>query len=213
MFAVGYIELGKGFEAVAARDFNRSFANAQEPFLVWTETPTGGTPNFLTGAGGWLQTAFFGYSGLRIGDTNLTLSPSAPELTGAIGLRGVAYFGCRLDLAVDFSAGSLTVTVQAAPSAAEVDAAGVPPSADPLALAPRLPLSHRSQRGQVVLGAGRRVVAARALELVDAAGAVHALAPGVPVSLPLQAVTVRAAAAAPTSSAAPAGAAMTRGDP
>ena len=89
MFAVGYIELGKGFEAVAARDFNRSFANAQEPFLVWTETPTGGTPNFLTGAGGWLQTAFFGYSGLRIGDTNLTLSPSAPELTGAIGLRAV----------------------------------------------------------------------------------------------------------------------------
>ena len=48
MFATGYIELGAGFEAVAARDFNRSFANAQEPFLVWTETPTGGTPNFLT---------------------------------------------------------------------------------------------------------------------------------------------------------------------
>jgi hypothetical protein len=32
----------------------------QAPFLVWTETPSGGTPNFLTGAGGFLQTAYFG---------------------------------------------------------------------------------------------------------------------------------------------------------
>ena len=51
MFAVGFIELGKGWEAQAAANFNRSFANAQPPFLVWTETPGGGTPNFLTGAG------------------------------------------------------------------------------------------------------------------------------------------------------------------
>ena len=77
MFAVGYIELGPQFAAQAASNFNRSFANAQvtwrglaccsmlfvalllypvqPPFDVWTETPTGGTPNFLTGAGGFLQ--------------------------------------------------------------------------------------------------------------------------------------------------------------
>lgn len=66
----------------------------QPPFDVWTETPTGGTPNFLTGAGGFLQvwereeavplypchaciallqTAFSGYTGLRTNDTALTL--------------------------------------------------------------------------------------------------------------------------------------------
>lgn len=44
VFAVGLIELGAGFEAAAAANFNRSFANAQPPFDVWTETPTGGTP-------------------------------------------------------------------------------------------------------------------------------------------------------------------------
>ena len=61
-----------------------------------------------------------------------------------------------------------------------------------IALAPRLPLSRHSQRGQVVLGAGRHVVPARALELVDAAGAVHALTPGISVAVKLQRVTIRA---------------------
>jgi len=59
MFAVSYLELGPSFIDLARSNFNRSFANAQSPFLVWTETPSGGTPNFLTGAGGFLQTGMF----------------------------------------------------------------------------------------------------------------------------------------------------------
>jgi hypothetical protein len=47
MMAAGYIAVGPP-SAVTASLFNRSFANAQPPFAVWTETPTGGTPNFLT---------------------------------------------------------------------------------------------------------------------------------------------------------------------
>lgn len=46
MHAVGYLELDE--PGKVAVNFNRSFANAQPPFLVWTETPTGGTTNFLT---------------------------------------------------------------------------------------------------------------------------------------------------------------------
>jgi hypothetical protein len=49
MQAIGYVELGD-FD-LAASNFNRSFANQQPPFMVWTETPSGGTPNFITGAG------------------------------------------------------------------------------------------------------------------------------------------------------------------
>jgi hypothetical protein len=49
MHSVGFVELGD--LANGATNFNRSYANQQQPFLVWTETPTGGTPNFLTGAG------------------------------------------------------------------------------------------------------------------------------------------------------------------
>lgn len=191
MFSVGYIELGAGFEALAASNYNRSFANAQEPFLVWTETPSGGTPNFLTGAGGWLQAAFFGYTGLRIGDANMTISPSTPELTSTLSLRGVSYLGNRLDIRVDYSASTISVAIQAPPPPSPIDAAGAPPSLDPLALAPLFPASRRSQRGRVVLGAGRHVVVKRTLELVDAAGTSHALAPGAPVSVALQDVTVR----------------------
>ena len=58
MHAVAWLELGEQ-EQVASL-FNRSFGNAQLPFLVWTETPTGGTTNFLTGVGGFLQTVMFG---------------------------------------------------------------------------------------------------------------------------------------------------------
>ena len=191
MFAIGYIELGAGFEAIAASNYNRSFANAQEPFLVWTETPGGGTPNFLTGAGGWLQAAFFGYTGLRISDSNLTLSPATPELTSKLGLRGISYLGNRLDVRVDYSVKTIEVTVQALPPPSPIDAAGADSSVDPLALAPLYPASRRSQRGRVVLGAGRHVIVQRELELVDAAGAPHSLVPGVPISLALQAVTVR----------------------
>jgi len=36
MFAVGYIDLGAGYEHLAAANFNRSFANAQPPFDVST---------------------------------------------------------------------------------------------------------------------------------------------------------------------------------
>ncbi|RYG51818.1 hypothetical protein EON67_02580 [archaeon] len=46
MFAAGYATLGE--LDMAAAFFNRSFANAQAPFDVWTETPTGGCANFLT---------------------------------------------------------------------------------------------------------------------------------------------------------------------
>ena len=61
---VGHLQLDGNTPAAAAL-FNRSFANVQPPFAVWTETPTGGATNFLTGAGGFLQAAMMGYPGLR----------------------------------------------------------------------------------------------------------------------------------------------------
>lgn len=202
MFAVGYIELGAGYEALAAANFNRSYANAQPPFLVWTETPSGGTPNFLTGAGGFLQTAFFGYTGLRINDTALTLNPALPEVTSKIGLRGIAYLGNRVDLRYDGAA--LVVTVQLpGPSPAPLAKREYAPACaaaggehrgciTPLGRAgvPAQPLSQRAQHGRVVLGGGVHVVVPQPLVLVDAAGAQHALTPGAPLQLPLQRVTI-----------------------
>jgi protein-glucosylgalactosylhydroxylysine glucosidase len=47
---------------------------------VWTETPTGGATNFITGAGGFVQAVLFGFPGARLGlDTaSVDLLLSAP---------------------------------------------------------------------------------------------------------------------------------------
>ena len=177
----GYIELGKGYESLAAANFNRSFANAQQPFLVWTETPGGGTPNFLTGAGGFLQTAFQGYTGLRIGDDSLTFSPVLPPGSTTLALRGVAYLGNRLNVRYD----SATITVELQGSVEGKTRLPEPPPC-PLCMSPAsLPRALRSQWGRVVMDAGH-VVAPKPLLVIDASGAVHQL----PCQLALQNITI-----------------------
>ena len=189
VFAVGLIELGAGFEAAAASNFNRSFANAQPPFGVWLETPTGGTIGFNTGAGGFLQTAFNGYTGLRVNSSGAFFRPALGEGMGTLGLRGMAYLGNRLN--VDYNAATVAVEVVAAAAAAaggardELAALGLLPP-HPLSLLPREPLAQRSQRARVRL-AGGHVQPQLPLALVDAAGAAHALLPGQPLVLPRQA--------------------------
>ena len=59
MYAVAWLELGQPSQA--AELFNRSYANIKTPFNVWTETPTGGAVNFITGAGGFMQGIINGY--------------------------------------------------------------------------------------------------------------------------------------------------------
>ena len=65
MFAIGHWDVGDVDEAQSL--FNRSYANVQEPYGVWTETPSGGTTNFITGAGGFLQGVINGLAGVRLG--------------------------------------------------------------------------------------------------------------------------------------------------
>ena len=98
-FAINYFSLGD-FESSKSY-FTRGFANVQAPFNVWTETPTGGTVNFLTGAGGFLQSLVFGTSGLRIQDDgSLTFKAPPPQSTGTnatmISLHSFHYLGARL---------------------------------------------------------------------------------------------------------------------
>ena len=81
------------------------------PELRRMETPSGGTPNFLTGAGGFIQLAYSGYPGLRVNDTHMSLKPSLPSGLTSVKLRGIAYKGWRLDVAYD-STGSVSVTLR-----------------------------------------------------------------------------------------------------
>ena len=61
-----------------------------------------------------------------------------------------------------------------------------------LSLAPASTLAVRSQLGRVTLDSGAKEVRVQPLQVVDAAGGVHALLPGVQLQLPLQSLRIMA---------------------
>lgn len=113
MHAIGFLELHEMDKA--STFLNQSMQTTLEsPFRQWIETTSGGAPQFLTGAGGFLQSLIFGYPGLRINDTALTFSsPALIEGTTSMKLRGLAYLGNRVD--VTYDASSITFSLQSPP--------------------------------------------------------------------------------------------------
>lgn len=102
MFAINWFDAGNYNRS--ARLFRRGYGNVRPPFNVWTEYPrdkgdTGAT-NFITGAGGFLQSVVFGTSGMRIGRSGLVFDPPPPSATGTEAKRFVVhslhYLGSRL---------------------------------------------------------------------------------------------------------------------
>jgi trehalose/maltose hydrolase-like predicted phosphorylase len=128
MHMIGYKDLQMLPEA--AQFFNRSFQdNMHAPFNVWSETPQGNAGNFITGAGGFLQTMVQGYPGLRITDQAIEMTyPVCPEGVTGVKLRNVGYLGSSLTLSYTCNA----ATTAACPSVAntielQVNAAGKVP--------------------------------------------------------------------------------------
>ncbi|XP_039732874.1 protein-glucosylgalactosylhydroxylysine glucosidase isoform X5 [Pteropus medius] len=110
MFAVGWMELQEPSRAWDLLE--RSFANITEPFKVWTENSDGsGAVNFLTGMGGFLQAALFGFTGFRITGAGVTFDPMCPAGVTGVSVSGISYQGNKLDFS--FSAGLVTVKVRA----------------------------------------------------------------------------------------------------
>lgn len=109
MFSVGWMELK---DARRAGDLlGRSFANITEPFKVWTENADGsGAVNFLTGMGGFLQAALFGFTGFRITRAGVTFDPMCPAGVSGVRVSGICYQGHKLDFS--FSEGAVTVEVR-----------------------------------------------------------------------------------------------------
>jgi trehalose/maltose hydrolase-like predicted phosphorylase len=108
MFAVGWLEAAEYDRADKA--FRRGYANIKPPFAVWTETPSGGTVNFITGAGGFLQSVVFGYGGLRLREDRLDVHPP-PLPSGAtkLTLNGLHYRGNKLKLEITSTRWSIQV--------------------------------------------------------------------------------------------------------
>ena len=112
MTAVGYIDLQQ--YDTAESYFVQGYANAQSPFQVWTETPTGGTVNFITGCGGFLQSVLFGYPTLRLHDEFIAFEkPILPQNVTAITLRNMDYRGGQLNIRYDDQRMTFTLNEEA----------------------------------------------------------------------------------------------------
>jgi trehalose/maltose hydrolase-like predicted phosphorylase len=90
----------------AAHFFRVAYNTTSPPFYEWHEgfgqegSSAQGAPNFVTGAGGWLQTVVNGFGGLRWERPGvLTLHDPQPLPNSTkLRLRGVSFLGARLDI-------------------------------------------------------------------------------------------------------------------
>ena len=156
MMMVG--EYATGNATAGKAHFARSYANARGPFLVWDETPQGGTYNFITGAGGFLQGLWATFAGLRFQASSgapadgIAFHPThgPPPGTSAMHMRNMSLFGTRLSLSV--SAQTVSLQCEAGSSACAVvrlaDGHEKVLSAEPFVIppAPFTVLPPRSQR-------------------------------------------------------------------
>ncbi len=58
-------------------------------------------PNFITGAGGFLQSVLYGHMGLRYNSGDLSLNPVLPANTTRLAARSISYLGHLFDLEYD----------------------------------------------------------------------------------------------------------------
>ena len=99
MFTIGLLEVGE--ENLAFEAFQNNFGNIKEPFKVWSELrdETGAT-NFITGAGGYLQSLIFGYLGVRLKQDSLSFNMTRIQTTSSLQVNGIKYFGASIRLFV-----------------------------------------------------------------------------------------------------------------
>lgn len=103
MHTVGWLELGDTERAY--KNFRMMFRNINEPFKVFSEKPVsnssyGGCVNFITGAGGLLQSIVFGYGGLRLHSDRLELNPTPLYNTTSWCLKGIHYKTVVFDITI-----------------------------------------------------------------------------------------------------------------
>lgn len=94
MHVIGHLELNELNEASVM--FERSYKPyIREPFNVWSEAPPGtnGAGNFITGAGGFLQSIINGYGGVRLHFDRLEITKTlVPPGTTNLTFNGNIHF-------------------------------------------------------------------------------------------------------------------------
>lgn len=103
MFAINYLDIGDFIDANEMLE--KSYKPyIRPPFNVWNEATHGvaeSAGNFITGAGGFLQTIFNGFFGIRIHLNYLEIkSPQLPSNTTAMKIRGIKYRKSSMEIKV-----------------------------------------------------------------------------------------------------------------
>eukprot|EP00854_Cymbomonas_tetramitiformis_P007744 gene7744-9210_t len=120
MHTVGWLELNE--TARADQWFQSSQGNMQPPFAVWTESKEvlqhkslrdEGCYNFLTGAGGFIQSVVYGYGGLRYRKEGLYFKPTLLEGASWLTFRGVNFRSGKYTIFASLS--TSTICVQKVP--------------------------------------------------------------------------------------------------
>lgn len=100
MMAINYLDVDNDVEANAMlRQSYKPFV--RRPFNVWNEVVEGeiGATNFMTGAGGFLQTIFNGFLGIRVYLDRLQIDNSKlPENCTSIRIKGFSYLNSKFEL-------------------------------------------------------------------------------------------------------------------
>ncbi|CAO1329983.1 unnamed protein product, partial [Diamesa serratosioi] len=102
MHTIGFLDLND--EKEAAINFERSFnIYTREPFKVWSEVIPGtvGAGNFITGAGGFLQSIINGYGGVRLHFDHLIITNFyLPPKTTTLDFAGITYLNNRFSMKI-----------------------------------------------------------------------------------------------------------------
>lgn len=132
-------ELGRSDEAMWYTQ-RSSTGFMRGPFNQFTEERGGGSAfTFLTGAGGFLQEFYYGYTGLRWGTNGITLNPILPGSLKTITIKGMHYQGSTFDIAITPQRTTVSVT---AGNALNVTNRGTAAVGKPLTFATRTPSAH-----------------------------------------------------------------------
>ena len=80
------------------------------PFDQFSEESGGGAFTFTTGAGGFLQEFYYGYTGLRMQQDGIELAPILPPQVSGLALTGLKYHGATYTVRIGADTTTITVT-------------------------------------------------------------------------------------------------------
>eukprot|EP01089_Gocevia_fonbrunei_P007115 TRINITY_DN18158_c0_g1_i1.p1 TRINITY_DN18158_c0_g1~~TRINITY_DN18158_c0_g1_i1.p1 ORF type:complete len:325 (-),score=53.81 TRINITY_DN18158_c0_g1_i1:51-1025(-) len=125
LFAINWLDLNPElYYTKASESFTLGYQlYVTGPFKAWLECPDPGCkvgsngnltivpacPNFITGAGGFLQALLYGYGGLRYNNGNMVLRPVLPANVTSMNFNRIYYLGNNLKMSYDNKNVNLTL--------------------------------------------------------------------------------------------------------